>query len=111
MPIVTLTEENFDATVSESDLVVLDFWAPWCSPCRSFNAVIEAIHEDCADVLFAKVNIDEEAALAEEFEVKSVPAVLVVKKQVVVFAQSGLMPKDALLELIDQARTLDVSNL
>jgi thioredoxin 1 len=111
MAIVTVTEENFDSILADNDLVVLDFWAPWCSPCITFNEVIEKVSEKCAGVVFAKLNIDEQPALKEEFDVQSVPAVLIVRSQTVVLAQSGVLPAGELIELIEQAKQLDPAAL
>lgn len=111
MGIVTMTQGSFDAVVAENDLLVVDFWAPWCAPCQSFNTIIEKLDEQNTGAVFAKINIDEQPGLANEFDVQSVPAVLVIRSQVVVFAQSGMMPADAVLELIEQAKQLDPQQL
>jgi thioredoxin 1 len=111
MAILTVTTENFDSILADNDLLAVDFWAPWCAPCVTFNAIIEKLAEKKPDLVFAKINIDEQPALAKEFDVQSVPAVLIVRSQVVVFAQSGMLPADALLELIEQAKGLNPADL
>lgn len=111
MAIVTVSKDNFDAVVENNDLVVADFWAPWCGPCQSFNTVVENLEKDFPDVTFAKINIDEQAELADEFDVKSVPAIMVIRSQVVVMAQSGTLSASALRDLIEQAKQLDSADL
>lgn len=111
MAIVTVTKENFDSVLKENDLIVVDFWAPWCGPCHSFNAVVENMEKDFPEVTFAKINIDEQPELADEFDVKSVPAIMVVRAQVVVMAQSGTLPAKELRDLIEQAKQLDPADL
>jgi thioredoxin 1 len=111
MAIITITEQNFDSVVAEHDLLVVDFWAPWCAPCQTFNAIVDKLDEELVDISFAKINIDEQPELAKEFDVQSVPAVMILRTQTVVFAQSGLLPADALRELIDQASKLDPAEL
>ncbi len=111
MAIVTITEQNFDAVVAEHDLIVVDFWAPWCAPCHSFNSILEKLDQELPDVHFGKINIDQEPALAKEFDVQSVPAVMILRSQVVVFAQTGLLPVHAVRELIDQAKALNPDEL
>ena len=111
MTIQTVTSENFDQVVAEHDLVVVDFWAEWCAPCLSFNPVLERVAERYPDVAFAKVDIEDQTDLAKEFDVQSVPAVLILRSQVVVYAQTGALPANALIELIEQAKSLDPSQL
>lgn len=107
MAVIVVTEHNFDAVVAQHDLLVVDFWAPWCAPCQNFNAIVEKLASELVDVCFAKINIDEQPELAREFDVQSVPAVMILRSQTVVFAQPGLLPVDALRQLIDQALKLD----
>lgn len=111
MAIIAVTEENFDSVVADNELIVLDFWAPWCNPCLSFNKTLETVSEKCPDVVFGKINIDEQPGLKKEFDVQSVPAVLVIRSQVVVLAQSGILPPNTLLELIEQAKRLNPADL
>ena len=111
MAIVTVTLDSLDSLLAENELIVVDFWAQWCKPCLSFNKVVEAVSEEYPDVLFAKVNIEDEPELAREFDVQSVPAVLILRSQVMVYAHSGAMPAAALTELIEKAQNLDVSHI
>lgn len=109
MNLMELTDKSFAEVVAKHELVVIDFWAEWCEPCKSFSKVVEGLAPKHPDVVFATVNIEKEKELAQDFNVMSVPAVMILKKQVVVFADSGAMPASALEELIAKAKSLDVS--
>lgn len=104
--IVALSEENFDEIVNNHEVVLIDFWAKWCMPCRSFTQVIEQVAPRYPQVIFANVDIDAEKELAEEFAVKSVPAVMIIRNQTVIFAESGALSAGNLIELLEQAQQL-----
>jgi len=101
-----LNQENFDEIVDRHPVVLVDFWAKWCKPCRSFSQVIEQVAPRYPQVIFASVDIDEQKELAEEFAIKSVPAVMIIRNQTVVFAQSGALTAGNLAELLEQAQKL-----
>lgn len=111
MNMITLTQDNFDAMVAKHELIVVDFWAQWCAPCQSFDKVVSVIAKQYPDVAFAKVDIDQEKALAEEFHILSVPAVMILRHRTIVFADAGALTGTALSELIDQAKALDPQKL
>lgn len=106
MPIQELTADNFDKTIESHDLLVIDFWAQWCGPCKVFGKIMEDVAKEYADVTFASVNIENEKALAEEFAVRSIPFVMIIRNRAVVYAESGLLSASALRELVDQAKAL-----
>lgn len=111
MATIELTEHNFQETIEKNDMVVIDFWAAWCGPCRSFAPVFETASGKYQDIVFGKVNTEAERALAGSFRVRSIPMLVIIREQVVLFAQPGALPASALDELIEQARALDMTDV
>ena len=108
MAVVELTDATFESTVANNDLVLIDFWAPWCGPCRSFAPIYEKLAERHPDVVFAKVNTEEQQALANHFQIRSIPTVMAIRQQVILLAQPGVMPEAALEDVIAKAQELDM---
>ena len=111
MATLDLNKDNFEQTVLNNDLVILDFWAPWCGPCQGFAPVYEEISEKYTDVVFAKVNTEEEQELAGYFQIRSIPTLMVFREKIIVFSQPGAMPGSALEEVIAKAKTLDMDQV
>jgi len=111
MATVELTKENFEKVVTESPMVIVDFWAPWCGPCRGFAPVYEKAAESHADVVFGKVNTDVEQELAGAFNIRSIPTLMVFRDKVVLFQQAGALPGSALEQVISQAKALDMAKV
>ena len=111
MATVDLTKDNFEQTVNENPLVIIDFWAPWCGPCRGFAPVYEKASEAHADVVFAKVNTDEQQELAGTFGIRSIPTLMVFREKVILFQQAGALPGQALEQVITQAKTVDMAKV
>jgi thioredoxin 1 len=111
MATIELTNDNVESIVTGNDLVVVDFWAPWCGPCKSFAPVFEAAAEKYPDIVFAKANVDEQQELAGHFAVRSIPTVMLFREQVMLFSQAGALPQAGLESVIEQAKALDMNKV
>jgi thioredoxin len=111
MPTVELTKENFEKVITESPMVIVDFWAPWCGPCRGFAPIFEQASDSHADVVFGKINSDDEQELAGAFNIRSIPTLMVFREKVVLFQQAGARPASALEQVITQAKALDMAKV
>ena len=108
MATIALTKDNFEQVVSGNDMVLVDFWAPWCGPCKGFAPVFEASSEKHADIVFGKVNTDDEQDLAASFNIRSIPTLMFFREKVILFSQAGALPGSALEQVITQGRDLDM---
>jgi thioredoxin 1 len=111
MPVVELTKENFEQVVTGNSTVVIDFWAPWCGPCKGFAPVYEQASDTHPDVVFAKVNTDEEQEIAQHFQIRSIPTLMVFRDQIIVFSQPGALPQNAFEQVVQKAKELDMDEV
>ena len=111
MATIELTKDNFDQTINGDKTVIIDFWAPWCGPCRGFAPVFEKASEAHPDVVFAKINSDEQQELAGAFNIRSIPTLMVFREKVILFQQAGALPGQALEQVLTQAKSLDMAKV
>ena len=111
MATVELTKENFEQVITGNDMVLVDFWAPWCGPCRTFAPVFEQASEKYSNVVFAKVNTEEEQEIAAHFQIRSIPTLMIFREKIIIFSQPGALPGSALDQLVDQASALDMDQV
>ena len=111
MATLELTTENFKQTISDNATVIIDFWAAWCAPCRSFAPTFEAASEKHPDVVFAKVNTEEQQELAGAFNIRSIPTLMVFRDQIILYAEAGALPPAAFDQLVDQVKALDMDEV
>ncbi len=111
MAVVELTKENFEETITSNDFVIVDFWAPWCGPCRSFAPTYDKVSEDHPDIIFAKVNTEEEQEIAAHFQIRSIPTLMIFREKVIIFSQPGALPEGSFRDLVEKAGELDMAEV
>jgi len=105
---VELTKENFEEVITSNDMVVVDYWADWCGPCKSFGPVFEKVSEDFPDAVFAKVDTQNEQEIASWFQIRSIPTLMIFREKVIVFSQPGALPEGALRDVVSKVENLDM---
>ncbi|MCU7837392.1 MAG: thioredoxin [gamma proteobacterium symbiont of Taylorina sp.] len=111
MATVDVTAENFNDIISNNDFVIVDFWAPWCGPCKGFAPIYDELSEKYPDIVFAKVNTEKEQALAGEFQIRSIPTLMIFREQIILFSQPGAPQAAQMEQIIEQVQGLDMEEV
>jgi thioredoxin 1 len=111
MATIDLTRETFEETVTGNDIVLMDFWASWCGPCKQFAPVFESMSESHPEAVFAKINTEEQQELAGYFQIRSIPTLMIFREQIIVFSQAGALPPAALEDVLEKVAALDMDDV
>jgi len=111
MPTIEITKENIHTTIAQNDIIILDFWASWCGPCVQFAPTFEAASEKHTDVVFGKINTEEQRELAQRFNIRSIPMITVFREQIMLYHNPGALPPEGLEEILTKVKELDMDAL
>ena len=111
MAVEEMTAQSFEETITENGIVIIDFWAPWCGPCRTFSPIFDKVSHNHTDIVFAKVNTEEEEELARHFQIRSIPTLMIFREQVILFAEAGMLSEPQLEQVIAKVRELDMDKV
>jgi thioredoxin 1 len=111
MATIELTAENFEATLIENDMVVIDFWAEWCGPCKTFGPTFEKVSGNHEGIVFAKCNTESQQEIAAQFGIQSIPTLAIMRDSVLLFSQPGSLPENALEEIVTHAKDLNMADV
>ena len=111
MAYIELTESNFNEVIENNETIIIDFWAEWCGPCKQFGPVFEKVAEANSDITFAKVNTEEQQALAQQFQIQSIPTVMIIKEKTLLFNQGGAFGEADFSNLVKQVKEIDMDQV
>jgi len=111
MAVIELSEENFEETINNNDFVIVDFWAQWCGPCKSFAPTYEKISAEFPDIVFGKVNTEEEQGIAAHFQIRSIPTLMMFREQIIIYSEAGALPEPAFKDIVERASDLDMAKV
>ena len=111
MSTIDLTTDNFTDTINNNDIVIVDFWAPWCGPCKNFAPIYESVSESVDGVVFAKVNTEDQQEIGSQFQIRSIPTLMIFREKVVIFSQPGMMDANGLKDVLSKAKSLDMDEV
>ncbi len=111
MATIELTRDNLESSIDDNDILLIDFWASWCGPCKMFGPIFEKVADANPDIAFAKLDTEEQAEVAAQFAVRSIPTLAIFREQVLVFLQAGALPENALVDILDKVKELDMDEV
>nr|WP_305800161.1 thioredoxin [Thiolapillus sp.] len=106
-----MNKDNFEDTINNNSFVIIDFWAPWCGPCKSFAPTYEKVSEDFPDVVFSKINTEDEQEIAAHFQIRSIPTLMIFRDQIIIYSEAGALPEGSFRQLVEQASSLDMDDV
>lgn len=111
MAAITLNKDSFEQTINAHDMVIIDFWASWCGPCKTFAPIFERVSNRYPNVIFGKVETDDQQELAQAFQIRSIPTLMIFREQIIIFSQPGMLPEPQFVELVEKALALDMDEV